>query len=130
MYCSSKSCSKTDLLSSSNESNRFSSSSMVNFNSETDCCSISLKRWYDNGICRLFTRKSVNNTDKLYFWRFGYLKRADSGFPVGRGANSSGAPTYDFAKFSEKLHEFERILGRGNEGWGRSATVKFTGKLH
>ena len=39
---------------------------------------------------------------------------ADPGFPVGGGANSpGGAPTYDFAKFCEKLHEIEKILGRG-----------------
>ena len=32
------------------------------------------------------------------------------GFPRGGGANSPGwAPTYDFAKFSQKLHEIERI---------------------
>ena len=35
---------------------------------------------------------------------------ADLGFPQGGGANSpGGAPTYDFAKFSQKLHEIERI---------------------
>ena len=35
---------------------------------------------------------------------------ADPGFPRGGGANSpGGAPTYDFAKFSQKLHEMERI---------------------
>ena len=35
---------------------------------------------------------------------------ADPGFPRGRGANSpGGAPTYDFAEFSQKLHEIERI---------------------
>ena len=37
---------------------------------------------------------------------------ADLGFPVGRGANPPGAPTYDFVKFSEKLHEIEKILVR------------------
>ena len=31
---------------------------------------------------------------------------ADSGFPV------RGAPTYDLAKFSIKLHEIEKKLGR------------------
>ena len=31
---------------------------------------------------------------------------ADPGFPRGGGANSpGGAPTYDFAKFFQKLHE-------------------------
>ena len=35
---------------------------------------------------------------------------ADPGFPRGGGANPpGGAPTYDFAKFSQKLHEIERI---------------------
>ena len=36
---------------------------------------------------------------------------ADPGFPRGGGANSPGvgAPTYDFVKFSRKLHEIERI---------------------
>ena len=35
---------------------------------------------------------------------------ADPGFPRGGGANSpGGAPTYNFAKFSQKLHEIERI---------------------
>ena len=39
---------------------------------------------------------------------------ADPGFPRGGGANSGGgAPTYDFAKFSQKLHEIETILTRG-----------------
>ena len=47
---------------------------------------------------------------------------ADPGFPRGGGANSpggGGAPTYDFAKFSRKLHEIERIwapVGGGGEG--------------
>ena len=37
-----------------------------------------------------------------------------SGFPRGGGANSrGGAPTYDFAKFSRKLHEIERIWTPG-----------------
>ena len=44
---------------------------------------------------------------------------ADPGFPVGVGANPpGGAPTYDFAKFCEKLHEIEKILGRvGGARW-------------
>ena len=36
---------------------------------------------------------------------------ADPGFPVWEGRQPSGAPTYDFAKFCEKLHEIENILG-------------------
>ena len=39
---------------------------------------------------------------------------ADPGFLPGGGANSpGGAPTYDFAKFSQKLHEIERIWTPG-----------------
>ena len=37
---------------------------------------------------------------------------ADPGFPRGEGTNSfggGGVPTYDFAKFSPKLHEIEKI---------------------
>ena len=35
---------------------------------------------------------------------------ADPGFPQGGGANlPGGAPTYEFVKFSQKLHETERI---------------------
>ena len=39
---------------------------------------------------------------------------ADPGIPRGGGANYPGAPTYNFAKFSRKLHEIERIwMSRG-----------------
>ena len=39
---------------------------------------------------------------------------ADPGFPRGGGSNSpEGAPRYDFAKFSQKLHEIERISTPG-----------------
>ena len=41
------------------------------------------------------------------------LPGADPGFPVGGGANPPGAPTYDLAKFCEKLHEIEKILFHG-----------------
>ena len=43
---------------------------------------------------------------------------ADPGFPQG-GAKSLGGPTYDFAKFSRKLHEIERIWVPGGGGGGR-----------
>ena len=50
---------------------------------------------------------------------------ADPGFPRGGGANSpGGGPTYDFAKFSKKLHEIEKILIR-EEGGTRDATACF-----
>ena len=43
---------------------------------------------------------------------------ADPGFPRGGGANSpgEGMPRYDFAKFSQKLHEIERIWTPGEGG--------------
>ena len=45
------------------------------------------------------------------------LSVADPGFPRGGGTNSprggGGAPTYHFAKFSQKLHEIERIWAPG-----------------
>ena len=34
----------------------------------------------------------------------------NTGFPIGGGAKPPGGPTYDFAKFSKKLHEIEKIL--------------------
>ena len=42
----------------------------------------------------------------------------DPGFPRGGGADSGGggAPTYDFAKFSQKLHEIERNFTPGGGG--------------
>ena len=44
------------------------------------------------------------------------LSVVDAGFPRGWGANPlGGGPTYDFAKFSQKMHEIKRIwtLRRG-----------------
>ena len=38
---------------------------------------------------------------------------ADTGFPVGGGANSYGLPTYKLAGFSQKLHEIKKIFGLG-----------------
>ena len=34
----------------------------------------------------------------------------DPGFPVGGDVNPREAPTYNFAKFSEKLYEIEKIF--------------------
>ena len=44
-----------------------------------------------------------------------------TGFPVGGGRQPSrrGASTDNFAKFSEKLHEIEKILGRMGARRGR-----------
>ena len=43
------------------------------------------------------------------------LSVADPGFPLGGDANprGGGAPTYEFAKFSQKMHAIERIWTRG-----------------
>ena len=47
-----------------------------------------------------------------------FMPGADPEFPVGGAPTLQwGAPTYEFAKFSEKLHEIEKNLGPG--GWGR-----------
>ena len=46
------------------------------------------------------------------------ISGADPGFPVGEGANPTGkgrTQTYDFVKFSKKLHEIGNILGRRGE---------------
>ena len=47
------------------------------------------------------------------------MEGTDPGFPTGGGANPQGergmvggrSPTYDFAKFSQKLHKIEKIFG-------------------
>ena len=45
---------------------------------------------------------------------FPYINRSGSKTPhVGGDANLPGVPTYDFAKFSKKLHEIEKSLDRG-----------------
>ena len=50
---------------------------------------------------------------------------ADPGFPVGGAREpSGGVPTYDFAKFCEKMHEIEKILGHGGGGAHRARPPK------
>ena len=52
--------------------------------------------------------------------KFELLPGADRGFPIGGAPTLQGAPTYDFTKFCEKLHEIEKILGRrGAPPWIR-----------
>ena len=56
-----------------------------------------------------------------------YTTGADPGLPIGGGADlrvqgGGGAPTYDFVKFSRKLHEIEKTfwprgMGRGLMLW-------------
>ena len=60
-----------------------------------------------NCIC-LLTRYNDHYHDVLNL-TLQSLAAADPGFPRGGG----GAPTYDFAKFSQKLHEIEIIVSRG-----------------
>ena len=59
---------------------------------------------------------------------FQHKTGADPGFPIGGGANppggGGGAPTYDFAKFCEKLHEIEKILARAGFAPPKSATAR------
>ena len=59
-----------------------------------------------------------------------HICRGGSRIPCRRGADPLGpAPTYDFVKFSEKLHEIEKILG-GTRAGGvppKSATDMCTG---
>ena len=56
----------------------------------------------------------------------GLFSAADPGFSRGGGGGrqlpggGGGAPTYDFAKFSQKLHEIERIWMPGGGGGGRA----------
>ena len=45
--------------------------------------------------------------------KFKNVSGAHPGFPVGGSADPLGGPTYDFVKNSQKLHEIEKILGRG-----------------
>ena len=63
---------------------------------------------------------------------FGYPWTSSKGFirdgsriPRRRGRQPSrgGAPTYNFVKFSEKLHEIEKILDRGGGGGGLARRV-------
>ena len=49
----------------------------------------------------------------VFIWYFVVNTGADSGFPVGGGANPPGSSTYNFAKLSEKLHKIEKVLGMG-----------------
>ena len=58
--------------------------------------------------------REIRSTHGRYtsYWNAFLLTKsvADPGFPQGGGANSpGGVPTYDFAKFFQKLHEIERI---------------------
>ena len=53
---------------------------------------------------------------------------SDPGFPRGGGTNPPGAPTYYFAKFSQKLHEIERIWTQ--EGGAASKIYCLVPSLH
>ena len=72
-------------------------------------------------------RKPIDSNVNYNSFRLKYT-RGGSRVPCRGGANIQYAnklytPTYDFAKFSEKLHEIEKILGRrgrvpGPPPWG------------
>ena len=68
-------------------------------------------------ICDGLTGNGALYTMLKYIWLIATPSTtvADPGFPRGGGANSlgGGAPTYDFAKISHKLHEIERIWTPG-----------------
>ena len=70
---------------------------------------------YDKDACLLIQHQCVSECSPSLS-----LTGADPGFPVGGGANPlGGAPTYDSVKFSQKLHEIEKILDRGGGGGAR-----------
>ena len=50
--------------------------------------------------------------DDLLQWSSGYQRQIQD-FPEEGAPTPGGAPTYDFAKFSQKLHEIERIRTPG-----------------
>ena len=52
-----------------------------------------------------------------------YVAVEDPGFPRGGAPTPQGAPTYDFAKISRKLHEIERIWTPGGGGGGHASLV-------
>ena len=90
---------------------------------------------YCNKLCntvadqRSYGRDDLLKLDNISEHRAGFHERnqwicethttfsvADPGFPRGGAPTLRGAPTYDFAKFSQKLHEIERIWTRGGGG--------------
>ena len=75
--------------------------------------------WLNIDIASAFTffhikKKQLSNTPNLFS---PFFPVADPEFPRGEGANPSGVPTYNLAKFSQKLHEIKRI-------WTRRARVQ------
>ena len=50
--------------------------------------------------------------------------RTDPGFPVGGAPTLQGAPTYKFARFSQKLHEIKKILVGGGRPFGSTTGQK------
>ena len=72
-------------------------------------------------MVRIFHSEKICSGSKLIFRelkRYMYVSRGGSRIPRRKGRQPSGgggggeAPTYEIAKFSEKLHEIEKILGR------------------
>ena len=79
---------------------------------------ISQHNCLDNVVEELVQFLEIHPTEFVLFRLVNYVADAegnatvaDPGFPRGGGVNSrgGGAPTYDFAKISPKLHGIERI---------------------
>ena len=94
--------------------------STPNVVSKLDSC-VCLKLVVSFSLCRNMSQRNAESKACKQCIAVADLHKepaADPGFPQG-GANSpGGAPTYNFAKFSRKLHEIERIWVPGGEGGG------------
>ena len=49
---------------------------------------------------------------------------ADPEFLVGGSTDLPGAPTYDFAKFSKRLHDIRKIWTEGGGGWTAAPQIR------
>ena len=67
------------------------------------------------GTARSLSDSILLFSDSIFLFSFNaIIFRGGFRISVGGDTNCpSGAPTYDFAKISEKLHKTEEILGRG-----------------
>ena len=89
-----------------------------------------LVSWLSKRQCCIFTGLSYIIFWFLFFCIFFFLYflwdhcTGGSRIPCKRGSKpSGGAPTYDFVKISEKLHEIEKILGCRGGRPPKSATA-------
>ena len=84
----------------------------------------------DSSITRIFRRGSWESLVASKSVRSNV--RGGSRIPRRRGRQPSyrGVPTYDFAKFSQKPHENEKILGHGSGGAGSTPLDPSLNSLH